>query len=385
MLTRKRQLAAKIESIEGTAETLAAADAKILAYESEIVLGSPEMFKRSPALSSLGKKGSVSGKRPGTCSAKFELRGSGTATLETEWSKIIRACGLKISTLSSITIGAVSGGPFQHGETITGTLSGATGRVIINTATGITTLYFVAVGSAVFQNAETITGGTSGATATTGSTASAAGKVWEPTSTESLVPSLTLGGYMDGIRNLLAGCRGNMKLDLSTVGESGMIECAMSGVYAGIADTDFFTGITYPTTKPPAWLSSGFTINSYAARINQFGLDLGNTVSPHDDANNAYGLVSYVVTDREPTVTLTIEDVLLATKDFWSLIYAGTEIPIDITVGSVTGSKFRFFAPKAQITNISRTDRAGIQNLNLSMSLNEPDNLPDTELALLAL
>ncbi len=30
MLTRKRQLAAKIEAVEGTAETLAAADARLL-------------------------------------------------------------------------------------------------------------------------------------------------------------------------------------------------------------------------------------------------------------------------------------------------------------------------------------------------------------------
>jgi len=190
ILTKKRQLAAKIESVEGTAETLAAVDAKLIAYEPNIDFGSPQTFDRTGAKSSFSKLGKAIGKRPGTMPVKLELRGSGTAATETQWSKIIRACGLKISTLYSITIGTVTSGPFQHGETITGGTSGSIGRVIINTATGTTTLYFVPVGTQNFQNGEVITGATSGATAPTGSTASIVGKVWEPTSTQSVVPSL---------------------------------------------------------------------------------------------------------------------------------------------------------------------------------------------------
>ena len=36
MLTRKRQLAAKIEAVEGVAETLVAADAKLLVYNPKV-------------------------------------------------------------------------------------------------------------------------------------------------------------------------------------------------------------------------------------------------------------------------------------------------------------------------------------------------------------
>ena len=48
MLTKRRQIAAKIESVEGTAETLAAADATLLVFNPSV--GLPfEMAERAPA------------------------------------------------------------------------------------------------------------------------------------------------------------------------------------------------------------------------------------------------------------------------------------------------------------------------------------------------
>lgn len=61
-----------------------------------------------------------------------------------------------------ITIGTVSGGPFQVGETVTGGTSGATATVAsVNSGSLVVT----PVNGKLFTAAETITGGTSGATA----------------------------------------------------------------------------------------------------------------------------------------------------------------------------------------------------------------------------
>ncbi|MBI5023782.1 MAG: hypothetical protein HZC18_02145, partial [Candidatus Omnitrophica bacterium] len=143
MLIRKRQLAAKIESVEGTAESLAAADAGLLVNFSPKANYDPQMYQRNPVRSSLTKIGKLTGKRSGGIDFSIELKGSGSLTQEPEWAKLIKACGFAINDLKKITIGAVTAGPFQHGETITGGTSLATGRVVIETATGTTTLYFV--------------------------------------------------------------------------------------------------------------------------------------------------------------------------------------------------------------------------------------------------
>ena len=87
MLTRKRQLAAKIEAVEGTAETLAAADAKLLVYDPKVSFD-VAMFERNPARPSFSNIGKTPGKRTGGISYRLELRGSGTAATVPEWGKL---------------------------------------------------------------------------------------------------------------------------------------------------------------------------------------------------------------------------------------------------------------------------------------------------------
>jgi len=53
MLIRKRQLAAKIEAVEGSAETLLAADAGILVNFSPKASYDPQMYQRDPVRASI--------------------------------------------------------------------------------------------------------------------------------------------------------------------------------------------------------------------------------------------------------------------------------------------------------------------------------------------
>ena len=78
MLTRKRQVPSKIESVEGVAETLAIADAKSLAYNPKVNFD-PGLFKCNPARASLSNIGDLVGKRPG--SLTFGLRSGGPVSL----------------------------------------------------------------------------------------------------------------------------------------------------------------------------------------------------------------------------------------------------------------------------------------------------------------
>jgi len=383
LLSRRRLIAAKVEGSEGTAETLAAADAKILAYDPKVSYDF-EMFQRNPARASSSPVGRIVGKRPAGLTFKLELRGSGTAATEPEWSKVLKACGYACSSLYSITVGAITTGPFQHGEVITGGTSNATGRVIINTANGVTTLYFVAL-SDTFQSGETITGGTSGAAATTGSVPSAVGKVWEPlTFNNGNISSLTMGCYEDGIKKVLRGCRGNVKFSFKS-GEPAFMDFDFKGVEAGVTDSAMLSGIAHESTKPPAFVSASLAVDSIAALLSQIDIDTGASLNYRDDVNSDRGILSALITERALSGSFDPEMVLAATYDYHSKWIAGTEAVLDFILGSTTGNKFRFYAPHVQYTKVEDSDRNGIKVAACQFDLNAPIALGDTELAILAL
>ena len=73
-ITRIAQLAGKVESSSGTAETLAAAEATILAYDPILDI-SPEQFKRNPVVKHMSRFGSEPGARKAELTFKAELMG----------------------------------------------------------------------------------------------------------------------------------------------------------------------------------------------------------------------------------------------------------------------------------------------------------------------
>ena len=358
MLTRKRQVAFAIESVEGTAETLTAANAKLYAYDPKITF-EPEMHDPAVAGIASSQMAKVSGKRPGTYKTGFHINGSGAAATDPEWIKLLRACGFASSTLSSITIGAITSGPLVHGETITGGTSNATGRVIKRTVTGTTTLYFVSTSSATFQNGEVITGGTSGATATTGSLPSTAGKVMEPI--ESSIPSLTMAGYEDGLRKLLKGCRGSkIKFDFKT-GKVCLGDVELKGVEAGVADVALLSGVTRETSLPPAFLSAAFTCDAVAMKFSELSISIDNTIVPRDDPSESRGIASFAITPPQKiTVTMDPEMLLAATHDFHTKWFAGTTMVLDFMLGTTAGNKYEFYAPAVQYDKVDDDARDGL-------------------------
>lgn len=380
MLTRKRQLAAKIEAAEGTAETLAAADAKILVYNPKVSFDIA-MSERNPARPSFSNIAKIPGKRPAALSFRLELRGSGAAVTAPEWAKLLQACGFGVNALKSMDIGVVTNGPFQHGETITGGTSAATGRVVINTADGAAAIMFVSI-SGTFQSGETITGETSTATAVTSSAPAAIGNEFKLISEN--IPSLTQGSYEDGVRKLLKGSRGKVKLGFKS-GEPVFLDFEFQGVEAGITDTAFLNGVTYESTKPPVFLNALFSVDAYSAKIGEMDIDVANTLAVRDDVNDPRGILSFAITGRGVSGSFNPEMVSCAAHDFHSKWFQGIEMIVDFTVGSVVGNKFRFYVPRAQYTKVEDEDRDGLQLAKSSFNLNGSLSSGDDELTILAL
>jgi hypothetical protein len=380
MLSRRRQIAVKTEAQEGVAEAVSAVDAKLLVYDPKASFDT-EMFERNPARRSFSPLGKIPGKRPAGLSYRLELRGSGSAAVLPEWAKVFGACGLEAGELKSMGIGAVTGGPFLHTEFISGGTSGAVGLVVIKTANGSPSMYFVPI-TGTFQSGETITGASSGATSVISSAPVSAGFILHPVSDE--IPSVTQGLYEDGMRKLIKGSRGKAKISLKS-GEPVMADFEFQGVEAGVTDEAMLEDIAHETTKPPVFLNALFTVDGFAARIEAMELDLANTLVSRDDVNDAKGILSFAITSRNYQGSFNPEMVKAVEHDFHTKMFSGQEMTVDFTVGSVAGNKFRFYIPRAQYVKVEDEERDGLQLAKCSFSLNGSMDPGDDELAILVL
>ena len=104
MLTKLRQIAAKIEVTEGTAETLAAADAGLLVSEPTFEAVIPKT-ERNVATHQLGRFRKVVGAQIARMTFKAELKGSGTAGTAPALGKYLKACGMSetVVAVTSVT------------------------------------------------------------------------------------------------------------------------------------------------------------------------------------------------------------------------------------------------------------------------------------------
>jgi len=219
-LTRIRQVAAVIEAYEGAGGTPVAADAAFLPYAPKVTRDIPT-FKRVPVLGSFGRRGLLAGTRSAGVGFQVATRGSGTAGTAPKWGRFLQACGLTREGLDKLTIGAIAGGPFLHGETVTQTGTGATGRVVKDTATGTVTLWVVNLYTGIFNASGVLTGADSGATATPSAYDDLAGLVYRPYS--DLVERADIGAvgagpfiYDEVVLGLTSAARGQLVRGLAT-------------------------------------------------------------------------------------------------------------------------------------------------------------------------
>ena len=119
-LTRKRQVGALIETTEGTLNTpTLAADFSNLIYEPSVE-DDYRMFERDPARADLSNLEAIVGIRMRSFRVRTEIRGSGAVGTAPKWGVLLRGCGFRQEKLLTVTIGAITTGPFVQGEVVTG-------------------------------------------------------------------------------------------------------------------------------------------------------------------------------------------------------------------------------------------------------------------------
>ena len=103
MLLRKAQIALKLEAAEGTAETLAAADADLYVYEPTF---SPDIqtTPRNPLRATLSNLPHFIGRKMASISFKTELVGSAAAGTAPTYGDALKACGMSETLVTSTSV-----------------------------------------------------------------------------------------------------------------------------------------------------------------------------------------------------------------------------------------------------------------------------------------
>jgi len=298
MLTRRRVLLARIETSEGTPETLTASDNPILVKDLKI---KPEvrMYERDILNPTLSKLPPIPAGATATVSFTAEVKGTGSAYSASNRPAIadyLKACGFS--------------------ETID-------------------------------------------------TTAGAEKVIYEPAS--DMIPSLTMGIYLDGIVLKVAGARGTVRFS-GKVGEPVTAEFEFKGVWLGAQDASL-PAPSFDVSNPPVCIAGNVQVDAYSPTITQFSLDIGNSVEMRESISAQNGYVSALITARNPRGSFDPELTPVSTYDWFNKWKEGQPAQLQIQIGSFQYNRVKFVAPKIVFSDISEEDRNGILSATVEFSL----------------
>jgi hypothetical protein len=179
------------------------------------------------------------------------------------------------------------------------------------------------------------------------------------------IPSMTLGGYLDGVIKRIWGARGNVSLSIEA-GKPGILHFEFEGADFEMVDGALLTGMSYSTIIPPAFLSAALLIDSYAAIVSKVDIDTANVLAKRGSINSPSGFLSTLITGRNPKGSLDPELVTVATLDFYGKWKTpGTLGALSLAATGAAGNIVTITCPKVRYAAIADGDRGGIRTLGI--------------------
>lgn len=282
---------------------------------------------------------------------KVEIAGSGAAGTAPPVAPLLKSCALKQTLLAAPVTGTQAAGSATGGTLAAGAsavdnfyqfneirITGGAGvgqSGIIKSYVGATKVY------AVFGGWTTPTDATS--------VYSIGAQVnYSPVSHPTVIPGSTIYFYHSGKIHKMLGSRGSLKT-LRDSGAKPYDDFTFMGLYGGIVDSGAFPAQTLTAFQTPLVVnnanSGGVSVHGYAGKLYSLAIDLANAVA----YRNVVGIEDILLTDREPALDITIEDPLIAEKDFPTLINNNTLGPVSFTHGAVAGNIVRDDCPSVQL------------------------------------
>lgn len=364
LLGRKTVLGVKAETTVGTAESLTAGEAAMIAYD---VTVSPniEMLRR-PRQGGFGEHSAVAGPPRGQASFRIDLGGSGnSASPVPGWADaLLPGCGVvktaavttNISAATAanpcvLTVASVSG--IAAGDWVyVADISGNMGTDVLNGRMHRVTA--VKVGDSKITIAANTTGKTYTSGGTVGRAAYFAPSSLPPEAGGSATKTLTIGRWSDGRLTTIHGAMGSLRLSGPT-GRIVAAEFTFTGIYDRPADAALVVP-TWPTVVPPKF-AGRLEVGGAALKIASLTIDLGNEVVLREDANSSTGFCSAVVVDRLVVGSMDPEAGLVADLPQVADWLDGESDTFFAQVGSTLGNIVAIAAPACQRTNVQTGER----------------------------
>jgi hypothetical protein len=193
------------------------------------------------------------------------------------------------------------------------------------------------------------------------------------------VKTLTLGLYEDGRLKVLRGCMGTFVITFPA-GRKPTIAWTYTGLWVDPTDATLIAP-TYPTESPLRFASAALTIGGVTPKIEQMTIDAGNTVVLREDANDASGYATALVTDRRIVGSINPEAQKISADDVYGDWLSRAQKALAMTLGG-DNNQIKFAAPKLQFTNVQDADRNGMIVDQIDFQLCRDDAAGDDELTI---
>ncbi len=301
---------------------------------------------------------------------EVEAAGSGTAGVAPAWGALLRGCGFSETIVAAAITGTAQAGgsttsiklaaaasavnEFYNGMPISitaGTGNGQSGYIV--DYDGTTKIATVASTAWVAPDA-------------TSAYSIGANVSYRPIS--DLFESLTLYMNIDGVLHKLLGARSNVSC--LTADQIPSFKFSAQGLFQPVVDavSPTVTLSVWKTPQPANKANTPFvSLHGFnAAALESFDFDMNNAVAHHALIN---GAEQFIITDRKPAGNISMEAVLVATKDWWTSAKNATLGALAIQHGTVAGNKLVITAPAVQITSPKYGDKNGLAMLQAGLAL----------------
>jgi hypothetical protein len=372
-LTRNKQFGIKIESTNGTAETLSASDYGLelteLTANANVEMIENDVFKNSLSSSTdrVGKKtaqGTIAG----------EFKSSGTLNTEPKISPILQCARLKKYTVKGMVVSGETGTLKRGAMVIVGGTSTARG-VAVKSDSG---KLYVAVISGTFQSGEALTSIPSGYTATAGAQdAGNTGFAYCPDSTTSSEKCATINILDGGLEKFLFGSVFGLGLEITPDSYA-----KWTSSFMGICDPSNWgtegtevTGIAYESDTPAIVSNAVLKIGtSFSPIVAGVTLDLGNNPMVIKDMNSDTWLKYGVVTDRNVTGTLNVMAIDPSDYALYTAFFNGSTASLEFVIGSGAGKQIEIAMDAIQYTGVTEGDDSGFLTQSINFKATGLDN-----------
>ncbi|UYV13747.1 MAG: hypothetical protein NCW75_05545 [Phycisphaera sp.] len=416
-LTRLRKMGRKIESVEGTPETLGATDYAGNFKGPPTLTRSPNQYERELQRGDLSSDGTLPGQRMATMSMPEEELVGGAADTAAPWHTDLRAMGFSSSALQMIEISTIALADIERGDRIgnnategSATATGIVVAFIDSTATPDTVgeigedgkLVYLPVTGTLASTDTLHSYASTQATADIDTNPVAAGFRFQPFSENasgappSVTPAFRYVEAGQWYEERLGGARAQGSLSLR-MGEPALLQCEYIGApimskSGGVfipSSVSALTGI--PTYPSPPKVAKGMPLrlkeagaSDHTPILTEVTIDFGIELTPRPTITDAdigdTGYMATRITDRNIRISMDPEKVAPGTMNYWDKVYQARffEFYTSLGIPSDANGMLIIDAPQCQLqSDLSEDERDKIDTFSLEAGCTRGDNGDD--------